>query len=648
MELISDLQLLSSSTSPSFSSTELPSLRQESGALHDQSSYPLPRSEDRSASLSYGRSSEDQAYWESGYPNSDGSQQISGYDLSSASQPSAYTWMDSSETGEQTVKIAGTMTTSATNYSSGRYADQEDQQRCCYSSAYEVPMPPLEDSQEAAQSSTDVESFGPTGSLTMNLPRNDNYPPITQSALPGPFTYTDPRSPPISYIMPVKSSFFDDAGGSWQSRGLDQGQQQQSCQSYAWSPGPNSLRYALEGDGSGYPQCLGGFSQPPPPPSQFYPRTGSLPSVRADYVEAATSQTPTSWTPPTSIGEISAYLKSTPRRDSSTPAQSLLPWLEVSERAVTQAASRPTRKRGRGAGGMASGISGKKTSISTTSRKKVQQDQRGMVMSPELHAVLMQMLPPVGVEDPAYWFSPRLGKFRSICVGGSDLNHAKVFGTPAIHLELKDSKLWNDLSSCQAEMITTNSGRRIFPTLSVNVKGLEPNRKYMFFMDMVMLEPHVLKHQAGTWMISGQAEVYPPSEGNAPLIYLQEDSPRCGSHWTEAGVNFMRAKITNSKDAGRHQNMIYVYSMHHYMPRYHIACELTKEEMERTKSSHFIHRCGWELVGSYVIPGTHFYSVTAYQNPDVIRVKIDNNPFAKGFRNRHDEFDFSQSPGHGS
>ncbi|VDN10289.1 unnamed protein product [Dibothriocephalus latus] len=132
------------------------------------------------------------------------------------------------------------------------------------------------------------------------------------------------------------------------------------------------------------------------------------------------------------------------------------------------------------------------------------------------------------------------------------------------------------------------------------------------------------------------------------MIYLQEDSPRCGRYWAESGVNFMRAKITNSKDAGRHQNMMYVYSMHHYMPRYHIACELTKEEIERNKSDYNISRSGWELAGSYVIPGTHFYSVTAYQNPDVIRVKIDNNPFAKGFRNRHDEFDFSDSPGHGS
>ncbi|KAA3678029.1 uncharacterized protein DEA37_0001837 [Paragonimus westermani] len=41
-----------------------------------------------------------------------------------------------------------------------------------------------------------------------------------------------------------------------------------------------------------------------------------------------------------------------------------------------------------------------------------------------------------------------------------------------------------------------------------------------------------------------------------------------------------------------------------------------------------------EYIGSYIIPGTQFYTVTAYQNPDVIRIKIDNNPFAKGFRNR--------------
>ncbi|VEL35347.1 unnamed protein product [Protopolystoma xenopodis] len=192
---------------------------------------------------------------------------------------------------------------------------------------------------------------------------------------------------------------------------------------------------------------------------------------------------------------------------------------------------------------------------------------------------------------------------------------------------------------------------RIFPSLSLKVTGLCPSELYTFFIDMVLVQPNVFKHNAGQWVVSGQADEYPPQQLNCPLIYIQEDSPKLGSYWMESGVNFTRVKITNSKTSKSSDNMIYVYSMHQYLPRIHIARKLDPIHPARTcglESSRFglsgNHAAsarpagmGLELVGSYVIPGTQFHTVTAYQNPDVIRVKIENNPFAKGFRNRQDE-----------
>jgi len=38
-------------------------------------------------------------------------------------------------------------------------------------------------------------------------------------------------------------------------------------------------------------------------------------------------------------------------------------------------------------------------------------------------------------------------------------------------------------------------------------------------------------------------------------------------------------------------------------------------------------------VTTFIFPETQFITVTAYQNQQITRLKIDRNPFAKGFRN---------------
>uniref|UniRef100_A0A1I8P081 T-box domain-containing protein n=1 Tax=Stomoxys calcitrans TaxID=35570 RepID=A0A1I8P081_STOCA len=61
-------------------------------------------------------------------------------------------------------------------------------------------------------------------------------------------------------------------------------------------------------------------------------------------------------------------------------------------------------------------------------------------------------------------------------------------------------------------------------------------------------------------------------------------------------------------------------SMHKYQPRIHVI---------RTND---LSQIPWAPQQAFVFPETEFVAVTAYQNDRITKLKIDNNPFAKGFR----------------
>jgi hypothetical protein len=62
--------------------------------------------------------------------------------------------------------------------------------------------------------------------------------------------------------------------------------------------------------------------------------------------------------------------------------------------------------------------------------------------------------------------------------------------------------------------------------------------------------------------------------------------------------------------------------MHRYLPRLHI------QEVSASN--------GDTKIQTFTFPETEFIAVTAYQNTDITQLKIDNNPFAKGFRDNFD------------
>ncbi|XP_060085944.1 T-box protein H15-like [Ylistrum balloti] len=178
--------------------------------------------------------------------------------------------------------------------------------------------------------------------------------------------------------------------------------------------------------------------------------------------------------------------------------------------------------------------------------------------------------------------------------------------------------LWSKFHAHTTEMIITKQGRRMFPTLQFSLTGLCPSKHYNVFVDMILADHHHWKFQGGKWTASGQAEPLPQTG----RVYLHPDSPSSGSHWMKQVIVFSKLKLTNNKSNS--QGLIVLNSMHKYQPRIHVievgTCGLNDQKTLQT----------------HAFPETQFISVTAYQNTDITQLKIDHNPFAKGFRDNYE------------
>ena len=168
-------------------------------------------------------------------------------------------------------------------------------------------------------------------------------------------------------------------------------------------------------------------------------------------------------------------------------------------------------------------------------------------------------------------------------------------------------------------MIIAKSGRRMFPTLKVSLNGVDSKANYMVFMDIVPVDDKRYRYayHRSTWLVAGKAD--PP----APVrLYMHPDSPFTGEQLLKQIISFEKVKLTNN---GTYQTgHIVLNSMHKYQPRVHIVKRQDHKSMVIDLNS--------EEVKTFEFPETSFIAVTAYQNQLITRLKIDSNPFAKGFR----------------
>ncbi|XP_012671923.1 T-box transcription factor TBX5-like [Clupea harengus] len=192
-------------------------------------------------------------------------------------------------------------------------------------------------------------------------------------------------------------------------------------------------------------------------------------------------------------------------------------------------------------------------------------------------------------------------------------------GIEGIQVFLHEKDLWTKFHTVTTEMIITKAGRRMFPSYKIRVTGLNPKAKYILLMDIVPVDTHRYKFADNKWSVSGKAEA-----AILGRLYVHPDSPGTGLHWMRQLVSFHKLKLTNNHlDPFGH---IILNSMHKYQPRLHIIKADEKSGFGSSNTAFYTHS----------FPETVFIAVTSYQNHAITQLKIENNPFAKGFRGNED------------
>ncbi|XP_050670087.1 T-box transcription factor TBX20-like isoform X2 [Leptidea sinapis] len=187
------------------------------------------------------------------------------------------------------------------------------------------------------------------------------------------------------------------------------------------------------------------------------------------------------------------------------------------------------------------------------------------------------------------------------------------------HLETKE--LWDKFNELGTEMIITKTGRRMFPTVRVSFAGCRSEARYAVLLDVVPVDGKRYRYayHRSSWLVAGKAD--PPAPAR---LYPHPDSPFSGDQLRKQVVSFEKVKLTNNEMDKNGQ--LVLNSMHKYQPRIHLVLRregavnapITDLEQEEFKT--------------FIFPECVFTAVTAYQNQLITKLKIDSNPFAKGFR----------------
>ncbi|KAH9361962.1 hypothetical protein HPB48_003629 [Haemaphysalis longicornis] len=218
--------------------------------------------------------------------------------------------------------------------------------------------------------------------------------------------------------------------------------------------------------------------------------------------------------------------------------------------------------------------------------------------------------------------------------------------------------------------------RRMFPTVRVSFSGVQPDARYIVLLDIVPVDNKRYRYayHRSSWLVAGKAD--PPSPAR---LYAHPDCPFTGDQLRKQVVSFEKVKLTNNEMDK--QGHIVLNSMHKYQPRIHLVkrrhnapnVPVNDLEAEQFRTYVFpetvftavtayqnqlivlnsmhkyqprihlvkrrhnapnvpVNDLEAEQFRTYVFPETVFTAVTAYQNQLITKLKIDSNPFAKGFR----------------
>ncbi|NXK94608.1 TBX5 factor, partial [Formicarius rufipectus] len=193
-------------------------------------------------------------------------------------------------------------------------------------------------------------------------------------------------------------------------------------------------------------------------------------------------------------------------------------------------------------------------------------------------------------------------------------------GMEGIKVFLHERELWLKFHEVGTEMIITKAGRRMFPSYKVKVTGLNPKTKYILLMDIVPADDHRYKFADNKWSVTGKAEPAMPGR-----LYVHPDSPATGAHWMRQLVSFQKLKLTNN----------------HLDPFGHVSIRSGRSDpgAPRTLSPSPTACPAPTCVSPAPVTTTKVVEVSLTPNPyvgGITQLKIENNPFAKGFRGSDD------------
>uniref|UniRef100_A0A8C5GKH9 T-box domain-containing protein n=1 Tax=Gouania willdenowi TaxID=441366 RepID=A0A8C5GKH9_GOUWI len=171
-------------------------------------------------------------------------------------------------------------------------------------------------------------------------------------------------------------------------------------------------------------------------------------------------------------------------------------------------------------------------------------------------------------------------------------------------------------------MVLTKGGRRMFPYCRYRLTGLDPNQLYSLILSIVPFGPDRYHWIGNNWKVL--TELKHSCQGPCQA-FSHHHEPYLGSVWMCGSVSFYKLKLTNhSQDMDEH---IVLHSLHRYIPRLHVVPVSDKQ----VPSPDNCVTLGPETM-TFIFPQTEFVTVTTYQNFQITQLKINHNPFAKGFR----------------
>ncbi|XP_056626092.1 T-box transcription factor TBX22 [Triplophysa dalaica] len=203
------------------------------------------------------------------------------------------------------------------------------------------------------------------------------------------------------------------------------------------------------------------------------------------------------------------------------------------------------------------------------------------------------------------------------------LIRAKRKSAREVRVDLQGSDLWRTFHEIGTEMIITKTGRRMFPSIRVKVHNLDPFQQYYIAMDIMPVDSKRYRYvyHSSQWIVAGNTD----HSLIATRLYIHPDSPCSGEKWMQQVISFDRIKLTNNER--NESGHIILQSMNKYKPRIHITMHSPHIDLSQIHPS-----LPAEGVHTFTFPETQFTTVTAYQNQQITKLKIERNPFAKGFR----------------